>query len=694
MSEPESAANLRQAQPLTDTLGVRKRVLIGAGVLGALTVSICAYTLWRSWDAAIQRADAEARNLAILIDRNVSTVLDKSAVALGTTAAQLEREIASQGIDRQALWTLVDSATSLVPEIAQIGVFDARGQQVCGEPAPRCLNLDVADRDYFQQLRDGPHGKTRLSGPYTSRVDGQPSLVLARALRDGGGSFAGVVIALIPLARFERLLGAVDLGPEGALALRRTDLGLLLRLPRLPAGSPAEGGSPVSEAFARAVRAMPDEGGFRGSNPLDGIERQTRYRRLSDFPIYAVVGLGTWEFLAPWRVQAYLTLGFLALFLASAALIARLLLRASRDQQRILELYDHAPCGYHSLDADGLYRHINATELRWLGCKREEVIGKLGPKDFFTPEGRAVFQRSFASYRGTGHVEGLEFELQGRDGSVRQVVVSATAVRDAGGNFLFSSSVMYDITELHHTRQELGRFVEQLEQRVRLRTQEIRLLAAELDAAESRERQQLARDLHDDLGQILAAARMHLAALESHPDPAVQAVMVRIADLIDRANRSTRSLAAQLVPPMLFELGLTAALEWLGDELEGSFGLRVSVVDDGQPKPLTRDARSILYRATRELLINAAKHAGADTAEVEIERRGDEIVVRVADSGAGFDARQLTASKGQGQGMGLLSVRERLAFIGGSIEIRSLPGDGAVITLAAPLAPAQELTQA
>jgi signal transduction histidine kinase len=91
-------------------------------------------------------------------------------------------------------------------------------------------------------------------------------------------------------------------------------------------------------------------------------------------------------------------------------------------------------------------------------------------------------------------------------------------------------------------------------------------------------------------------------------------------------------------------------------------------------------------RATRELLINAAKHAQAESAEVEIERVGGSIVVRVRDCGVGFDPQVLAAAKGQG--LGLLSVRERLAFIGGSAELASLPGDGTLATLTAPLADA------
>jgi len=91
------------------------------------------------------------------------------------------------------------------------------------------------------------------------------------------------------------------------------------------------------------------------------------------------------------------------------------------------------------------------------------------------------------------------------------------------------------------------------------------------------------------------------------------------------------------------------------------------------------------------LHINSAKHAGAASAEIEVERRGNDIVLRVADSGVGFDVTLLCATKGQG--MGLLSVREPLSFIGGSVDVRSIPGDGAVITLVAPLTLLHEVTK-
>ncbi|HUI58671.1 MAG TPA: PAS domain S-box protein [Steroidobacteraceae bacterium] len=350
---------------------------------------------------------------------------------------------------------------------------------------------------------------------------------------------------------------------------------------------------------------------------------------------------------------------------------------------KIQDLYDSAPCGYHSLAADGTYVRINATELGWIGCQRDEVVGKLKPTDFFTAAGRAQFAKNFPEYLRTGGISDLEYDLVGRNGQIRRVSVSATAVRDASGAFKMSRGVMFDVTERERALEALRTMTENLEQRVAERTAQLRALVSDLEAAEDRERRQIARDLHDDLGQTLAAAQVRLACLCSDPRDDVSLPARGVAALIERANASTRSLAAQLAPAVLYELGLTPALEWLGEEIGRTFGLEVSVHDDGRPKPLSQEVRAILFRGVRELVINAAKHAGTDTATIDVARADDQIVIRVADAGVGYDPAGPAA--GPRRGLGLVSVGERLSFIGGNLEVRSSAADGTVAVLRAPL---------
>ncbi len=223
----------------------------------------------------------------------------------------------------------------------------------------------------------------------------------------------------------------------------------------------------------------------------------------------------------------------------------------------------------------------------------------------------------------------------------------------------------------------------ELERRVAERTEQLRALASDLEAAEERERRQIARDLHDDLGQTLAAARIRLSALCLDGREEVRGRANEVGSLIDRASGAIRSLASQLAPDVLHELGLSAALEWLGEEIERTFGLKVDVADDGLPKPLSHEARSIMYRAVRELLINVAKHAATERATVECRSTAEQIIVRVSDEGVGYATTPLGTRSPRG--LGLINVRERLSLIGGTAEFRSTPGKGTIAILAAPL---------
>ena len=129
---------------------------------------------------------------------------------------------------------------------------------------------------------------------------------------------------------------------------------------------------------------------------------------------------------------------------AACALEGRRALAAA--SKRVEDLYDNAPCAYHSLDAQGTFLHINATELEWLGCTREDVVGKKQMADFLTAEGKALLQAAFPKLLTLGRCEGLEFDLVPASGAGRRVGVTATATTDADGNFQ-TRSVMFDVTE-------------------------------------------------------------------------------------------------------------------------------------------------------------------------------------------------------------------------------------------------------
>ncbi len=152
-----------------------------------------------------------------------------------------------------------------------------------------------------------------------------------------------------------------------------------------------------------------------------------------------------------------------------AAAIAQDITEGKRAKEMLLDtlkevedLYNNAPCGYHSLDKDGMIIRINDTELGWLGYTREEIVGKMRIFDLYTDEGRAEFMRNFPRFVETGYVHDLRFEVIRKDGTTYPVLLSATAVKDSDGNYLMSRSVMYDITELKKAEDERERLYREL----------------------------------------------------------------------------------------------------------------------------------------------------------------------------------------------------------------------------------------
>jgi signal transduction histidine kinase len=237
---------------------------------------------------------------------------------------------------------------------------------------------------------------------------------------------------------------------------------------------------------------------------------------------------------------------------------------------------------------------------------------------------------------------------------------------------------------------QLANLNQTLERRVAKRTtqaveqaQKLRLLSAELSLAEEAERRRIAEMLHEDLQQLLVAARMQLAALCRTQDAAQREAIAReIAEVLERSVKLTRSLSVELAPPVLYEHGLAAALEWLAAETRKNYNVEVIVEADSLANPKTADVRIFLFRAVRELLLNSVKHAGGSAVHITMQhRRPDNVRITIADDGPGFDPNSLDNKRTDSQTVGLLNIRERVSSFGGEFHINSGPKRGTRITL-------------
>lgn len=233
---------------------------------------------------------------------------------------------------------------------------------------------------------------------------------------------------------------------------------------------------------------------------------------------------------------------------------------------------------------------------------------------------------------------------------------------------------------------ELLREQAELSQELRARAKKLQQLTVELSEVEDRERAQLADLLHDDVQGLLVGAQLHIGVAQKQADgnPRLSKALGEVRDLVTEAQRSSRNLSHELYPAALRQDDLLELLAWLGKHAQRLFGidLRLSVpahIDSMEPHLLR-----FCYRALREVLRNAAKHAGVNRAELIAQRRGDTVELTVADRGVGFDPDQ-QRNHADCDGMGLLSIKERIETLGGELLIDSQPDAGSRITLRIPL---------
>jgi len=293
----------------------------------------------------------------------------------------------------------------------------------------------------------------------------------------------------------------------------------------------------------------------------------------------------------------------------------------------------------------------------------------------FRLDGRAYSTQEQPLARSILHGEvvmGEELRYLRPDGTFRVLLTNAAPVRDETGVIVASVVTFQDITDLRLAQEEL----------LRQSNDVIHDLAGKLITAQEEERSRIARDLHDDIAQRIALLSNKLYNLRGILPTGIAAVE-QISDIqkeIEQTSESVRLISHQLHSPKLI-LGLPRALDGLCREFSQQRGIKVQFTQKGSMVPLPEPVPLVMFRVLQEALNNVARHSGAGKVEVSLLTEGDEIRLRVKDRGKGFDPAQIS------DGLGLVSMRERLRLVDGNIKISSAPGLGTEIEAAAPVRP-------
>ena len=345
--------------------------------------------------------------------------------------------------------------------------------------------------------------------------------------------------------------------------------------------------------------------------------------------------------------------------------------RYSRDLERqvrersraINSILSYTPAVVYLKDKSGHYRLVNPRYEELFGIKNEEIQGK-SDREIFSPELAAQFRTNDLMVLQEKRSRQVEERVALKDG-VHIYLSVKFPLYDEQGKVDGLCGISTDITELKKAQEQL------------------RLLSGSIMASQEKERAAIARELHDELGQVLTALRIDAVWLSERlkgRDDQAGTRALAMCDLIDTTIDEVRALATRLRPGLLDDFGLIDALDYYTKY----FGQRTGItcIFKHLNMPQVDDlVATAAYRITQEALTNAARHAFATKVKIDLQVKRGVLTLSVADNGRGFDPQKLSES----DCLGLAGMRERASLLGGSLELQSQPGKGTRVYFRLPL---------
>jgi PAS domain S-box-containing protein len=353
-----------------------------------------------------------------------------------------------------------------------------------------------------------------------------------------------------------------------------------------------------------------------------------------------------------------------------AALLTALTDRLRKQRAHLDELFERAPEAVALMTADNRIIRVNRQFTQLFGYSPQETVG-LRLRDLIVPdEYRAEAQR-IAELSARGERVDIESVRRRKDGGRFPVAIVHVPVSVPGAQMEIYA-LYRDITE---HRQAL--------KAVRESAKRLQSLSRRLLEVQEAERIHLARELHDEIGQILTGLRLMLRPTGDTSPEAVKNKLEQARAIVDDLLAKVRGLSFELRPAALDELGLVPALLTLFERYTTQTGLRVDFKHHGMERRFAPEVETAAYRLVQEALTNVARHAGVAAASVRLWATPETLSLQIEDQGSGFDAEAALATLRSG---GLTGMRERVVLLGGHIVIESHPGKGTEITIELPLA--------
>ncbi len=312
---------------------------------------------------------------------------------------------------------------------------------------------------------------------------------------------------------------------------------------------------------------------------------------------------------------------------------------------------------------------VNDSAIEQYGYAREEFL-KLNTRDLRPAEDVENFLKEVEKMD-AGIINTRSWRHKKKDGTIIQVETHSHQIMYEGK--MVWLGLANDVTEKHKARELLQKSYE-----------EIRQLASNLQSIREDERTNIAREIHDELGQQLTGLKMDIHWLSrkvKNADDEINEKMKESIDLINATITSVRKIATDLRPSILDDLGLPAALEWQGEEFEKRSGTKVKFINKAGDMEVRPEVATAIFRIYQELLTNIARHANAGLVTAMLDMEGNILRVSIKDDGVGFNTSTISNKKT----LGLLGIKERTLLMGGTYEIKTEPGKGSETIISIPL---------
>ena len=338
-------------------------------------------------------------------------------------------------------------------------------------------------------------------------------------------------------------------------------------------------------------------------------------------------------------------------------------------EDRTRPFIDTIPTMAWSLAPDGALEFLNQRWLDYTGLSLKEGIEE--PTRTVHPDDLSRALEKWLVVKATSEVYEDELRLQRADGEYRWFLVRVAPLLDEQGNIVKWFGASVDIEDRRRAEKNLEEAHRQL-----------KLLSRRRVKVQEEERRHLARELHDEIGQALTAAKINLQAALEEPDHAKAKRIHETTAILERLLGQVRQISLNLRPSTLDDLGLVPALRSLLDEQGRLASVAVRFSAKNMPENLDPEIQTTCFRIAQEAITNAVRHARSTQIRVDLSHENGNLRLQIRDNGTGFDAESAQA---QTIGLGLVGMKERAALVGGRTRIMASRGKGATVDVTLPL---------